>query len=114
VDHFLVHCCYAKEVWFESFRDANVPYAQPSVGDSLEDWWLAARQRIQVRERSGFDARIMLTCWSIWKQRNARVFQNSNQCSAMELARRIKDELTLWRLARARVGVGGSFRTLGE
>jgi hypothetical protein len=74
VDHFLVHCCYAKEVWFKSLRDANVPYVQPSVDDRLEDWWLVARQRIQVRERSGFDARVMLTCWSIWKQRNARVF----------------------------------------
>jgi mannosylglycoprotein endo-beta-mannosidase len=115
VNHILLHCSYAKEVWFSSLRNANLPDVTPENEASLEDWWLNARTRVLERDRKAFDARVMLTCWSLWKQRNARAFNNvSRQCSAAELTRRIKDELVLWMLARQGCNLGRSANLLGE
>jgi hypothetical protein len=49
----------------------------------------------------------MLTAWMLWKQRNARVFNNvRQQCNVQQLVIRIKEEFALWKLARR--GDGGS------
>jgi hypothetical protein len=89
VNHILLHCSYAKEVWCWSMRDANLRDVTPDNEARLEDWWLDGRTRIAEKDRKAFDARVMLTCWSLWKQRDARAFNNvSRQCS--ELVSRIK------------------------
>jgi hypothetical protein len=109
VDHMLMHCSYAREVWFESMWLTGLPDVTPLGEDKLEDWWLRSRQRVVSSRRKEFDARVMLTCWLIWKQRNARVFVNLSQhCSARVLVDRISDEFAQWNLARVSVGPGGS------
>jgi hypothetical protein len=51
-----------------------------------------------------FDTLIILGCWGLWKNRNAWVFNNQNlQFSAVELARRVRDEVPAWTLGRTRV-----------
>jgi hypothetical protein len=116
VDHILLQCSYAKEVWFLSMRDANLPDVTPSSEDQIGEWWLTLRQQVETRQRRAFDARVMLRCWSLWKQRNTRIFRNmEQQCSARALVIRIKDELALWNLARITTsGVGGSTIRLRE
>jgi hypothetical protein len=75
-------------------RLAALPDVTPTVDDKLEDWWLRSRQRVPSAGRKEFDARVMLTCWLIWKQKNARVFGNLSQhCSARVLVDRITDEV---------------------
>jgi hypothetical protein len=96
-------------------RVANLPDATPDNEARLEDWWLEARTKIAEKDMKAFDARVMLTCWSLWKQRNPRAFNNvSRQCSAAELVSRIKEELVLWSLARTNCNLGGSINPLGE
>jgi hypothetical protein len=81
----------------------------------LEEWWLASRARIAEKDRKSFDARVMLTCWSLWKQRNARAFNNvSRQCTAAELVGKIKEELGLWSRARKYSVHGGSLFPVRE
>jgi hypothetical protein len=76
---------------------------------------LAARARVPERERKGFDARVMITCMSLWKRRNARVFSNVTlQCTASELVVRIREELAMWSLARVNQVSGGSLDRPGE
>jgi hypothetical protein len=61
---------------------------------------------VHKKDRRGFDALVILTAWMLWKQRNARVFNNDRQqCNVPQLVVRIKDEFALWKLARR--GVGG-------
>src|SRR5438132_13706328 len=37
-------------------------------------WWLEARLQYHKQHRKEFDTFVVLTCWSLWKQRNARAF----------------------------------------
>jgi hypothetical protein len=76
----------------------------PHQGDHLEDWWLLERQRFQRKDMKKVDHLISLTCWSLWKQRNSRVFNgNAQQLSTLELVNRILEEFLVW----VHVGVGG-------
>jgi hypothetical protein len=96
-------------------RQANLSDVTPVNEDKLEEWWMQSRVRVRSSERKTFDARVMLTCWSLWKQRNARAFANVRlQCPAVELVRRIQEEFAQWAIARAWPAVGGSHDLLGE
>ena len=44
---------------------------------------------------------ILVTCWSIWKERNARVFNNTEK-TVDRLVEEIKDEVRLWCQAGAK------------
>jgi hypothetical protein len=49
--------------------------------------------------RRGFDTIATLVAWTIWKERNNRVF-NQVSITWVEIARAMIDEADLWRLAR--------------
>jgi hypothetical protein len=58
-----------------------------------------------MKDMRGFDTLVLLTAWLLWKQRNARVFNNMpQQCNVPQLVVRIKEEFNAWNEAR----VGGS------
>ena len=79
--------------------------------DELEDWWLRSRDRLGGADRRSFDSRVILTCWLLWKQRNARAFNNRGlMLSVVELVSKIREEGSLWH----RAGVGGCRVILGE
>ena len=78
----------------------------PLASDTFAEWWLRARATFHGKERRGFDTFVIETVWSLWKQRNARVFRRPEQVKGpRELASWILDELQ--ELIRAGVGVGG-------
>jgi hypothetical protein len=82
-----------------------LPIAAPNAEDQLDPWWLETRSSLDRRNKNRFDAWVMLICWSIWNQRNARVFGNLNkQCNEDVLAARVLEDMELWSLA----GVGVS------
>ena len=62
VEHILVQCSYAREVWHKSFREAGLPDLTPTRDDELENWWLRVRVRFRGKEQRKFDSRIILTC----------------------------------------------------
>lgn len=100
----LIQCGYAREVWYNCLLKAGRQSLQPNMDDQLEAWWLRARACFHHKERRGFDAFVILTVWTLWKQRNSHVFNNIRvQCTAMELANRIWDEMKHWNIA----GFGG-------
>jgi hypothetical protein len=102
MNHILAQCPYARQVWFGCLRSAGLNILEPSQESTLEDWWRGARGRVHKDDRRKFDTLVILVAWSLWKQRNARVFGNiGQQCDAMQLTDRVKAEFELWELARA-------------
>ena len=97
VDHILLHCPYAREVWHLCFTQISVTVRQPQPGDSLEAWWLQVRSAIVTRDRRGFDTIVIFVAWSLWKQRNAGVFGRlEQQRRPRQLVHQIFDELREW------------------
>ena len=76
----------------------------PEPTDTLENWWLNVLKPFNKKNKRLFDAFIILIAWSLWKQRNARLFNNvSQQLTVTVLVDRIVDEFNIWQHA----GVGG-------
>lgn len=101
VDHNLLDCVYSPQVWHLAFSRMRINLdLLPMMLDRIQPWWLAVRKRIPTKHRKGFDVVVMLKCWNLWKQRNARVFGNqASVCSAIDSASRIAYEMNLWSMA---------------
>uniref|UniRef100_I1PZT0 Uncharacterized protein n=1 Tax=Oryza glaberrima TaxID=4538 RepID=I1PZT0_ORYGL len=57
-----------------------------------------ARLRFRHCYRDNFDSVCMLVCWTVWKERNARVFDQRSRIPE-QLAEAIKEEVLLWKEA---------------
>jgi hypothetical protein len=55
---------------------AEMQVVTPIVTDTLEEWWLNTRSNLNKGTKKKLDTWVLLICWSIWKQRNARAFGN--------------------------------------
>jgi len=93
-DHLLVNCSFAKQIWWNmlSWMDCACTFPMPM---ELHQWWKHIRQ-MQVKERRrGLDTLVMLILWCLWKERNARLFDNLSS-NALEVQDRIKVDIKLW------------------
>ncbi|XBI53240.1 hypothetical protein VPH35_035486 [Triticum aestivum] len=105
-DHILSSCTYAKEVWCTLWDTFHINIGDQAVGESTFLWWMRVRVSFQKADKRGFDTLFIGTIWTLWKQRNARVFNRvDQQLRPREAARWILDELAEWKLAAG--GVGG-------
>lgn len=84
VDHILTQCPYAREVWHRCFEVLQINIQPPIQTDTFTDWWLDKRRNFTGKTKRGFDSFVIATAWSLWKQRNARVF---HQCTSIGLHR---------------------------
>jgi hypothetical protein len=81
---------------------------EPQENTNLEIWWTEARKRLRREDRRYFDTLVLLVAWTLWKQRNARVFGNiERQLSTEQIIDTVIEELSLWRVAR-----GGEWRVM--
>ncbi|KAK1617070.1 hypothetical protein QYE76_022587 [Lolium multiflorum] len=111
VDHILTQCPYARQVWFDVLRIAGPNIQEPGLDANLERWWTEARKRVRKLDRKRFDSMVIITAWTLWKQRNARVFGNAReQKDPTQILAAIKEEFHLWELARR----GGSSQIARE
>lgn len=76
-------------------RPAGLQHLTPTVEDLLDVWWLRTRKVVPKALRKGFDSLVILVAWRIWKERNARVFDNRHMV-ATALVQEIRSELQLW------------------
>ena len=91
-------------MWFLCFRQLGVDVALiPTTEDTLGDWWVSARKRIDKRYGRGFDTICILVCWNLWKQRNGRVFRRTDLRNVGGTVDLIWQELAMW----SRVGATG-------
>lgn len=57
---------------------------------------LQARGCFRTRYRTAFDSLFMLVCWKVWKERNARIFDDKSKV-VEHLVADIKEEVLIWR-----------------
>ena len=87
---------FAREVWHMVLSKCNLQSLTPSLHNSeLIPWWLRSRKLMGKALRKSFDSLVILVAWTLWKERNQRVFQRAN-LSAPELCNFIMDEIRVW------------------
>jgi hypothetical protein len=105
----LVHCVFAREFWFNLFRQVGLQSLSPQPTElSLHDWWeKASNSTTDELMRQGINSLIILRAWTIWNHHNGCVFDGvaPNLVGALIAA---GEERCLWSMAGAR---GLSFLT---
>jgi hypothetical protein len=96
-DHLLYKCRFTTRIWIELKEWLGLHDVDPRAWHNrrtVKEWWTKSiLQRGQSRKAMASLA--MLVSWEIWKERNARVFQNSATTSFMLIAK-VKDEMAMW------------------
>lgn len=77
LDHLLVACVTGREVWFKTLRRSGWQHRAPSGQEQIISWWLRSRKRIIKTRRKAFDSLVIQVVWTIWLERNIRVFRNT-------------------------------------
>jgi hypothetical protein len=74
---------------------------EPQQNTKVERWWTEARKRVRKSDRRHLDTLIILTAWTLWKQRNARVLGNvQRQINTDQIVDKVREESQLWEFAR--------------
>jgi hypothetical protein len=92
-------------VWRKVRDWAKVDFPIPNSNfSSTEEWWLRARKKAPKDLRRDFDTVAILVHWSLWKERNGRIFQQvlSTISRVFEL---ITEEIRAWRAAGCIVAI---------
>lgn len=89
--HLCKDCPFSREVWDRILSWANLSSFKGIYGsDSLYDWWRNLRSRCNKPSRRSFDGLIIYFWWSIWLERNNRIF-HSQLRSAEQVALVVKE-----------------------
>jgi hypothetical protein len=63
-----------------------------------EAWWKEARDTLHEESKAKMDSIVMLTTWTVWRERNGRVFDNIFKLIQIVIEQ-IKGEARQWELA---------------
>ena len=101
--HILFECRYSKRVWADAAVWLKCPTLMQDLASGratvLEYWNSVVAS--DCSSRQGLRTATILITWEIWKERNARIFNNKFQTPTI-LVQRIKDEAANWILAGAK------------
>ena len=74
VDHLLIHCRFARQLWNFVFQSAGINWVLPHhVPEMLFGWW----NWIGKRSSGVWNLTPSCLMWTIWKERNKRTFENT-------------------------------------
>jgi hypothetical protein len=105
MSHVLAGCVFSRQVWYKCFQSLGLQVELPAADDQWNEWWLSTRARVRTPERRAFDTHtlVILVSWRLWKQRNARVFDNlRGQFSVEGLVEQVLADWALWTKAGLR------------
>ncbi|TVU49279.1 hypothetical protein EJB05_00585, partial [Eragrostis curvula] len=99
VQHVLVNCVVAREVWFHALAKVGLQELTPSADEqSFRKWWRQALRRVPKEKKRGFNTLVMLVSWAIWKRRNRCIFDGASPQPGAIISD-IAEEASLWRMA---------------
>ena len=101
IQHLLVSCVVARQVWFNLLGPLNLGDCVPNQSErNFADWWRKVPKKVKKEFKKGVNSLIILGAWLIWKHRNACVFEGVTP-SVISIMRDLRDEHSLWCLAGA-------------
>jgi hypothetical protein len=101
VQHLLVDCVFAREVWFRIMSKVGLQGCAPGPNDVVfQEWWKSAERVMPNCKKKGFNSLVMLVAWWLWKHRNACVFDKASP-DISRIIQHIQEDATLWCLAGA-------------
>lgn len=96
IDHLLLGCVTAREVWFQLLNAWNKVDWLPTINSELAEWW--SLLNVVGKQRQELATVVTLTAWCIWKQRNKVVFEGEVG-TANKILQTIRQEGECWKIA---------------
>ncbi|KQJ83471.2 hypothetical protein BRADI_5g15081v3 [Brachypodium distachyon] len=94
IDHLLLGCVVAREVWSTLLRGWNRLCWLPTLQASLAEGWTSLVVQGK-KERRNLNTSITLICWCLWKHRNSVVFDAATP-NARKIQQMIDSEGRAW------------------
>ncbi|XBH98888.1 hypothetical protein VPH35_128336 [Triticum aestivum] len=101
IDHLLAGCPFSRAVWHSTLAACRLKVDIPTPTSRFIEWWSSAVASSPPSLRKGVASLGILVAWSIWKHRNAVIFDAAAP-SYDRLTQSILDEAHTWALAGAR------------
>lgn len=100
VSHLFTECPFSRDLWTRVSTWAAYPIIAPSAWttDEIQSWFLGLTEATNA---SGLRSLIILVIWTIWRERNARIFRGT-RTTAGRLFEMLRDEAGLWLAAGAK------------
>ena len=94
-DHLFVGCVTTRQLWYRLLLPLGLQDLTPLTEESLGIWWLRQRERLSADSRPPFDTLLLLITWTIWKERNNRVF-NRITSNLAAIAQEVRQGTLRW------------------
>ena len=92
----LLHCPFSCQVWCLVQMKLQITLnPRPTAASSLNLWWLDQIHNKPKEAARSMNTVINLVCWSLWKERNARVFNNLLSPPSVVFSK-VVEEATVW------------------
>ncbi|WVZ57357.1 hypothetical protein U9M48_007751 [Paspalum notatum var. saurae] len=101
IQHLLISCVFAREVWTAILSKLGLAFIAPQPGcTGFTCWWRQSVKRVGKDMRKGLNSLIILVAWQIWKHRNSCVFEGTRPC-VQSIVLAVVVEGSAWCLAGA-------------
>ena len=91
IDHLLVSCVFARQMWFTMLQKFGQQVLAPGLDEeSFEDWWANASERVAGQVQKGLNSIIILGAWNLWNHRNCCVFDGASPSITSIIATTLK------------------------
>uniref|UniRef100_A0A0A8YCP8 Reverse transcriptase zinc-binding domain-containing protein n=1 Tax=Arundo donax TaxID=35708 RepID=A0A0A8YCP8_ARUDO len=101
IQHILVSCVFARQVWTIILQRLDLLSIAPqATARRFSTWWSSAARGVPKEMRKGLNSLIILVVWELWKHRNDIVFNGATP-SISGLLQTVANECALWCMAGA-------------
>ena len=102
IDHLLVSCVFARQMWFTLLQKFGLHVLAPGLDDEFfEDWWANACERVAGQAKKGLNSIIILGAWNLWNHRSRCVFDGASPSISNIISSTCVD-MHQWSMARAK------------
>lgn len=101
IQHVLIGCVLAREVWTSTLNSLGLNALAPQPGcRRFVGWWCTATKAVPKEMKKSVNSLIILVAWEIWKHRDACVLEGKRTCVRTVL-QIVATECALWSAAGA-------------